>query len=156
VQYAKDLHASSSHAIREDVGRSRDELTGIRYTTRAAGREIITEHFHSVADPLRDVGCCGRVIASDIGSYGFEVFDCLVEPPDYHSGGLRSFRVPQLASQASTSSWLTKRASRWFALSTASQIALVCHSYDGGQKDSLIERPKPCRARMRSWRLFGS
>ena len=103
VQYAKDLHASSSHAVREYVGRSRDELTGIRYTTRAACRGIITEHFHSVADPLRDVGCCGRVIASDIGSYGFEVFDGLVEPPHYHSGGLRSFRVPQLASQASTS-----------------------------------------------------
>ena len=59
---------------------------------------------------MRDVGCCGRVIASDIGSYGFEVFDRLVEPPDYHSGGLRSFRVPQLASQVSTSSLLTKRA----------------------------------------------
>jgi hypothetical protein len=28
----------------------------------------------------------------------------LVEPPDCHSGGLRSFRLPQLASQASTSS----------------------------------------------------
>jgi hypothetical protein len=129
MQHAKDLHASSSYPVGEYVGCSRDDkLTGIRYTTRTPGGGVITEDFYSVADPLRDVGCCGRFIACDIRSYGFEVFDGLVEPPDYHNGGLRSLRVPQLASQASTSSWLTKRASRLFALSTASRIALVCHS----------------------------
>ena len=128
MQHAKDLHALSSHAVGEYVGCSRgDKLTGIRHATGSPGGGIITEEFYSVADPLGDVGCCGRVIASDIGSYRFEVFDRLVEPPDYHSGGFRSFRVPQLASQVSTSSLLTKRASRLLVLFTASRIALVCH-----------------------------
>ena len=89
-------------------------------------------HSHRVSlrprECVCDIRCCGRIMLCDIASYGFEVLDRLVEPPDPHSGGLCSFRVPQVASQASTSSWLTKRAPRLFALFTASRIALVCHS----------------------------
>ena len=69
VQHAKDLHAFSSHAVGEYVGCSRDDkLTGIRYTPGTPGRGIITEDVYSVADPLRDVGRCRRVIVSNIGS----------------------------------------------------------------------------------------
>ena len=62
------------------------------------------EDFYSVKYALRDIGRGGRVMEGDIGSHGFEIFDRLVEPPDCHSSGLRSLPVPQLASQASTSS----------------------------------------------------
>src|SRR5260370_42621709 len=104
MQHAKDLHGFSSHTIGEYVWRSPDDkITGSRYTTGAPGRGIIAKEFYSFADALRDVGYCRRIIACDIGPYVFEVLDRLVEPPDYHSGGLRSFRLPQLASQASTS-----------------------------------------------------
>src|SRR5580700_8102777 len=129
MEHAKDLDAFGSHAVREYVGRARDhKLTGIWYATGTPGRGVISKELYSVAEPPRDFGCCRRAVASDVGSYGLEVFDRSVEPCDCHSGGLRSCSVPQLASQASTSSWPTKRASRRFALLTASRIARVCHS----------------------------
>jgi hypothetical protein len=44
MEHAKDLHAFSSHAVGEYVGRPRDDkLARIRYTTGAPRRGIITE-----------------------------------------------------------------------------------------------------------------
>src|ERR1700693_3370240 len=129
LEHAKDLDAFGPHAVREYVGRARDnKLTGIWYATGTPGRGVISKELHSVGEPLRDFGCCRRTVASDVGSYGLEVFDRSVEPCNSHRGGFPSCAVPQLASQASTSSWPTKRASRRFALLTVSRIARVCHS----------------------------
>ena len=129
VEDAKNLHIFGPHAIGEYARRARDDkLTGIWCPARAPGRGVVSQELCSVADPLRYIGGCGGVVAGDIGPDGLEVLDRFVKPPDSHSGGLRSSAMPQLASQASTSSWLTKRASRRLALLSASRIALVCHA----------------------------
>ncbi len=65
VEYAKDLHAFGSHAVREYEGRPRnDQLTGIGYTTVAPGRRIITEDPYGVADLLCYMGCRGRIVVA--------------------------------------------------------------------------------------------
>ena len=58
VEHAKDLDAFGPHAVREYVGRARDnKLTGIWYATGTPGRGVISKELYSVAEPLRDFGC---------------------------------------------------------------------------------------------------
>ena len=111
MEYAQDLNEVSSHAVGEYVGcAGNHKLTSIWYPARSPGIWVIAKELDSIADTSSNICCGGRVILGDVASQRLEVFDTLIEPPDSHNGDLRSFPVPQLASQASTSSWLIKRA----------------------------------------------
>ena len=75
------------------LGRSRDELTGISVHDP---RGLPRDNHRAFSQRRGSVARCRLLRKGYRERYrfltGFEVFDGLVEPPHYHSGGLRSFR----------------------------------------------------------------
>lgn len=101
MQNTENFHPFGFNAVGKYVGRAGDDkFTCMWYATGTPGRRVSAQEFCDIAYPLGDVRCCGRIVASYVGPDGLEILNRLIEPPDSHKGGLRSFAVPQVASQA--------------------------------------------------------
>src|SRR4051812_2937047 len=121
VADAENEDALAVELVSDDIGRDGHQFASPASRETSAIREV-TQTIARFNQPSRHPLCGARVELVDIGADQLEIGECFPRP-DYssHSGGTGfSSGVPQVASQAATSSWSTMRPALMSASARAS------------------------------------